>query len=96
LAEGQSREDLVLTYRAATLLYLLTGWDCKKVWRALQELGFKASLDDIRRWLHSGDKPFFTPTALEKSLYYHVAYKLVLATAAEHPDWGLSALLATC
>ena len=86
LVERRRGDDLVLTYRAAMLLRLLTSWDYVRVWRALCEVGFEASLDDVRRWLCC-ERPHLTPTVLEKSLYYHEAYRLVLAVAAEHPDW---------
>ena len=85
--ERRRGNDLVLTYRAAMLLRLLTSWDCVRVWRALREVGFEASLDDIKRWLCC-ERPYLTPTVLENSLYYEEAYRLVLAVAAGHPDWG--------
>ena len=79
---------LVEAYRAAVLLRLLTGWGWHRVWRALSGLGYVVSANTMRDWLYRSRKPRFTPTSLEKSLFYHRAYKLALEAKKQHPEWG--------
>ncbi len=88
MARARSRGSLVLAYRAAVLLRLLTGWGWRKIQKTLKEIGIETTSYNVIHWLYHGKKTYFMPTALEKSLYYHIAYELVLKTAAEHPDWG--------
>ena len=86
---GESKSGgLVEAYRAAVLLRLLTGWGWHRVWRALNELGYVVSVNTVRDWLYRNRKPRFTPTSLEKSLFYHRAYKLALEAKKQHPEWG--------
>ena len=85
-------EERVLAYRAAILLRMLTGWGRRRVWRTLRELGYNVSLNTLNDWFHRGKKPRFELTALEKSLFYHEAHRLVLETKREHPEWSYKRL----
>ena len=75
-------------YRAAILLRLLTGWGYGEVWKTMRELGYEVSIRTVIDWLHHGKKPRFTPTSLEKALFYHKAYELAVKAKSKHPEWG--------
>lgn len=85
----EGREEIyVNAYRATILLRYLTGWGKRRIWRALLELDYKVPINTVNHWLHHNKKPRFTPSSLEKALFYHQAYEMTIVVKKLHPSWG--------